>query len=111
MDTNINDIKDRFAHDTILYDDSELNDLISQLKSVHNLINSTIPTQIRALSQKESLWSGETKEKYLGLNDFILQYQADFADAVGELHEAADGLETLFYHIKDANKIKEIDSI
>ena len=38
MDTNINDIKDRFAHDTILYDDSELNDLISQLKSVHNLI-------------------------------------------------------------------------
>lgn len=55
MDTNINDIKDRFAHDTILYDDSELNDLISQLKSVHNLINSTIPTQIRALSQKESL--------------------------------------------------------
>ena len=103
MDTNINDIKDRFAHDTILYDDSELNDLISQLKSVHNLI--------RALSQKESLWSGETKEKYLGLKDFILQYQADFADAVGELHEAADGLETLFYHIKDANKIKEIDSI
>ena len=111
MDTNINSITDRFTHDTILYDDSELNDLISQLKSVHNLINSTIPTQIRALSQKESLWSGETKEKYLGLKDFIQQYQVDFANAIGELHEAVDGLETLFYHIKDANKIKEIDSI
>lgn len=61
MDTNINDIKDRFAHDTILYDDSELNDLISQLKSVHNLINSTIPTQIRALSQKNL--SGLVKQK------------------------------------------------
>ena len=64
-----------------------------------------------ALGQKESLWSGETKEKYLGLKDFIQQYQADFADAVGKLHEAADGLETLFYHIKDAKRIKEIDSV
>ena len=111
MNTNINDIESRFTHDTVLYEDSELRALIEQLNSVHNLINSTIPSQVSALSQKESLWSGETNEKYLGLKDFIQQYQADFADAVGKLHEAADGLETLFYHIKDAKRIKEIDSV
>ena len=56
-----------FYYDTVHYEDSELRALIEQLKSVHNLINSTIPSQVSALGQKESLWSGETKEKYLGL--------------------------------------------
>ena len=107
MNTNINDIESRFTHDTVHYEDSELRALIEQLNSVHNLINSTIPSQVSDLGQKESLWSGETKEKYHGLKDFIQQYQADF----GKLHEAADGLETLFYHIKDAKRIKEIDSV
>lgn len=110
MDTNINSIQDRFSHDTIRYDDGELKDLISQLKQVHDLINTTIPSQVKALAQKDSLWSGETKEQYLGLKDFIDQYQADFSEAVGKLHEAVDGLETLFYHIKDAQVLKDIES-
>ena len=61
MDTNINSITDRFTHDTILYDDSELNDLISQLKSLHNLINSTIPAQSE-LCPKKNL-SGLVKQR------------------------------------------------
>lgn len=110
MDTNINSIQDRFSHDTIRYDDGGLNDLISQLKTLHDLINTTIPSQVKSLAQKDSLWSGEAKEQYLGLKDFIEQYQADFAEAVGKLHEATDGLETLFYHIKDAQVLKDIES-
>lgn len=110
MDTNINSIQDRFSHDTIRYDDGGLNDLISQLKTIHDLINTTIPSQVKSLAQKDSLWSGEAKEQYLGLKDFIEQYQADFAEAVGKLHEATDGLETLFYHIKDAQVLKDIES-
>ena len=46
------------------------------------------------------------RRNILALKDFIQQYQADFADAVGKLHEAADGLETLFLSHKDAKRIK-----
>ena len=67
MDTNINSIQDRFSHDTIRYDDGELRNIISQLKTLHDLINTTIPSQVNTLAQKDSLWSGETKEQYLGL--------------------------------------------
>ena len=97
MDTNINSIQDRFSHDTIRYDDGDL-------------INTTIPSQVNTLAQKDSLWSGETKEQYLGLKDFIEQYQSDFSEAIGKLHEATDGLETLFYHIEDAQVLKDIES-
>ena len=48
MNTNINDIESRFTHDTVLYEDSELRAFIEQLNSVHNLINSTIPSQVSA---------------------------------------------------------------
>ena len=34
MDTNINSIQDRFSHDTIRYDDGELRNIISQLKTL-----------------------------------------------------------------------------
>ena len=95
MDTNINSIQDRFSHDTIRYDDGELRNIISQ---------------VNTLAQKDSLWSGETKEQYLGLKDFIEQYQSDFSEAIGKLHEATDGLETLFYHIEDAQVLKDIES-
>ena len=100
MDTNINSIQDRFSHDTIRYDDGELRNIISQLKTLHDLINTTIPSQVNTLAQKDSLWSGETKE----------QYQSDFSEAIGKLHEATDGLETLFYHIEDAQVLKDIES-
>ena len=110
MDTNINSIQDRFSHDTIRYDDGELRNIISQLKMLHDLINTTIPSQVNTLAQKDSLWSGETKEQYLGLKDFIEQYQSDFSEAIGKLHEATDGLETLFYHIEDAQVLKDIES-
>ena len=46
----------------------------------------------------------------MGLKDFIEQYQSDFSEAIGKLHEATDGLETLFYHIEDAQVLKDIES-
>ena len=86
MNTNINDIESRFTHDTVHYEDSELRALIEQLKSVHNLINSTIPSQVSALGQKGiTLVWWKPRRNILAFKDFIQQYQADFADAVGKV--------------------------
>ena len=62
MNTNINDIESRFTHDTVHYEDSELRALIEQLKSVHNLINSTIPSQVSALGQRNHFGLGNQGE-------------------------------------------------
>ena len=53
MDTNINSIQDRFSHDTIRYDDGELRNIISQLKTLHDLINTNLfLLRLNTLAQK-----------------------------------------------------------
>ena len=110
MNTNINDIQDRYTAETVQYESSNIAAVLENLKAAVTLIETTIPSNISAMESRESLWSGKAKEQYLGLKDFLKQYQGDFSSSVKELKTAVEGLETLLNSTSQANVKKEIDN-
>ncbi|EGF21700.1 MULTISPECIES: hypothetical protein [Streptococcus] len=110
MNTNINDIQDRYTAETVQYESSNIAAVLENLKAAVTLIETTIPSNISAMESSESLWSGKAKEQYLGLKDFLKQYQGDFSSSVKELKTAVEGLETLLNSTSQANVKKEIDN-
>ena len=101
MNTNINDIQDRYTAETVQYESSNIAAVLENLKAAVTLIETTIPSNISAMESSESLWSGKAKEQ---------QYQGDFSSSVKELKTAVEGLETLLNSTSQANVKKEIDN-
>ena len=101
MNTNINDIQDRYTAETVQYESSNIAAVLENLKAAVTLIETTIPSNISAMESSESLWSGK---------DFLKQYQGDFSSSVKELKAAVEGLETLLNSTSQANVKKEIDN-
>ena len=110
MNTNINEIQDRYTAPTVQYESNNIAAALEQLKTAVTLIETTIPANVSSVESSDSLWSGQAKEQYLGLKDFIKQYQGDFSTSVKELKEAVEGLETLLNSTSQANVRKEIDN-
>ena len=109
MNTNINDIQDRYTADRVVYDNSNLANLLAEAKAAKTLIETRIPTHITQMESQDKLWKGKAKKEYLGLKDLLKQYQGDFADAVAELETTIAGLETLLNSTSEAKVIKEIE--
>ena len=110
MNTNINDIQGRYSADTIEYESSNIQAVLESLKAAMTLIETTIPADIAKMSQSEQLWEGQAKEQYLGLKDFIQQYQGDFLNSISILQAAVTGLETLLNSTSESEVVKEIDN-
>ena len=95
MNTNINDIDGSYAKDTITYDDSQIDTLLSDLSEVLNLL-SQIDSEVAGLEANE-------------LKGFVKQYRTDYGSSVKELKKTVNGLKTLLGSISSSHVIQEID--
>ena len=101
MNTNINDIDGSYEKDTITYDDSQIDTLLSDLSEVLNLL-SQIDSEVAGLEANEKNWEGELKR-------FVKQYRTDYGSSVKELKKTVNGLKTLLGSISSSHVIQEID--
>ena len=108
MNTNINDIDGSYAKDTITYDDSQIDTLLSDLSEVLNIL-SQIESEVAGVEANEKNWEGESKVQYTELKGFVKQYRTDYGSSVKELKKTVNGLKTLLGSISSSHVIQEID--
>lgn len=108
MAVNINTIDSSYTRDTITYNDSHIDTIISDLNSVISKLNS-ISSHIETMENLDVKWKGEAKTQYNELKKFMKTYKTDYKKSVKSLKSAVSGLKTLLGSISDSNVIKEID--
>lgn len=109
MNTDINTIDSQYSNDKIIFDDSQLGMVISELENTITHLE-TISSELSSMALYESTWEGKSKKTYIDLKNFIKQYQDDYLASVKKLKRTATGLEKLLGSISSANVIKEIDN-
>lgn len=109
MDADINSKEGSYTAETIRYDDSQIQTILSELASVKTLLDE-VSSEISNIENHEHYWEGESKKQYLELKGFMKKYQKDYKDSVDQLYSTISNLETLLGSISSSNVIKEIDN-
>lgn len=108
---DINEIHEHYTNSSIRYMDDQLDELVELAMDCYKTLRDTIPAQVKALEASESLWEGAAKEQYLGLKDFINQYNEDLKDAFASLHTSLETLQSLIGQVPSSQVLKEIDQL